>query len=116
MTLTQTRALTQRAQDNCDKAREAAEAAMEATDPGDARFSHAMAHGARVQAENVSEWAYIAATKAISEGARGGTLCSSKEEWDIYLYTVRAAAEAKLHEAVAMEAVKSLTDPNYSKI
>lgn len=113
MTLTQIRDLATRAQRECEKAEEAAEAAMEANEVGVARLHAANAHAASVQAQNIAEHAHNAAIKAISEGARGGTLCSSKEEWTIAVYTARAAEEAKLHRAVAQEAVKSLSDPTY---
>lgn len=113
MNLTQIRDLATRAQRESEKAAEAADAAMEANEVGIARLHAAHAHAATVQAQNIAEHAHNAAIKAISEGARGGTLCSSKEEWDIAVYTARAAEEAKLHRAVAQEAVKSLTVADY---
>ena len=114
MTLTSTRLLTKRADQLTEQAELAAESAMETTEIGIARLKQAEATHCVVQADQVAQQAHDAALTAIREGARGGTLCSSKEEWAIYLYTARAAAETRLHLYVAGEAVQSLTDPNYS--
>lgn len=110
MTLTETRALTTQAQEHCDAAEQAAESAMETTEIGVARLRLAEAAHHAAQADEVASAAHQAATFAIQTGARGGTLCSSKEEWQIALYTARAAAEAKLHMIVAGEAVQALTE------